>query len=118
MALNWRWEEKIGEALFDYNDKQVIVNLYQGNAYLIFINEYNENGKDMYSMFSFWVDESHMKNCLGLNKGTDNIYTDESCKLREIWFDKNYRYLNKVVPALVKAFDNIDIHIWSRKESE
>ena len=79
MSLNWNWSEKCGEAVFEQRDKEFTVNLYQGNAYLIFIYEYEEDGNNMYNLFTFWADKGHAKRCLGLEKDYQgvkyNIYT-------------------------------------------
>lgn len=76
MALNWKWSEKAGEMIFREADgEELKISLYQGNALLIMLYEYeDETGNEMYNMWSFWADEQHAKNCLGLSKGTDNIY--------------------------------------------
>lgn len=85
------------------------MSLYQGNAELIFIYETEDN----YSMVSFWADRDHMKNCLGLNKGTDNIYLDEAgIKIIEFTFYKvMVRDLPQIITAIVKAFPRISINI-------
>lgn len=73
MALHWQWEDKCGEATLvqmheGEDDKVFTLSLYPGNAYLIMLHEREEDGKDVWSMFSFWADKDHMKNMLGLNK--------------------------------------------------
>ena len=42
MALNWSWNGKCGEAVFEQRGKEFTVNLYQGNAYLIFLYEHKD----------------------------------------------------------------------------
>ncbi len=45
--LQWDWDNKVGEVeIFNY-DKVVTYNLYQGNAFLIMLYEYEENGEQM-----------------------------------------------------------------------
>ena len=123
MALNWLWNEKCGEATFSdtYNgdNREYTVNLYIGNAYLIFINEYTEDGVDKYSLSDFWLDKSHMKNCLGLNKKegyTENILNKEYRKLVKIRLNKKKcKHFKDIITALVQAFDDITVEIYSEE---
>lgn len=114
MALQWDWDKKIGTIdIFNYDEVRTY-QLYQGNAFLIILYEYNENGKDKYSMHGFFVDKEHAKNCLGITKGYDNIYNTEYEQIRKIRINKaKYRYTKELVDMLVKAFDNITIEIVS-----
>ena len=115
MALNWYWEDKIGEAeIFNY-DKVVTYQLYQGNAFLIILYEYtDEEGNDMYQMSGFFTDEAHAKRCLGLVKDTDNIYNTEYHKLQKIRLNKTkYSNTKKLVDMLIKAFDDITIELYT-----
>ena len=126
MALNWLWSEKCGEAVIvqEYKNcapKTYILNLYVGNAYLIFIAEWTdkETGRDMYNVANFWVDKDHMKRCLGLSKCGDgsrrNIHTD----LKRIRLNKaKCRYWKQMVAALAEAFDDLTIEIYSETEGE
>ena len=123
MALNWLWSEKCGEATFcdtyGGDNREYTVNLYVGNAYLIFINEFNEDGVDKYSLTDFWIDKKHMKNCLGLNKKegyTENILNKKYRKLTKIKLNKKKcKHAKDIITALVQAFDNINIEIYSEE---
>ena len=123
MALNWYWNEKIGEAeVFNY-DKVITYNLYQGNAFLIFIYEYkNQSGEDMYNVSNFFVDEAHAKRCLGITKNSDgeydNLFNTSHFRIQKIRLNKNYSYTKKLVDMLIKAFDNITIELYTEEESE
>ena len=117
MSLNWNWSEKCGEAVFEQRDKEFTVNLYQGNAYLIFIYEYEEDGNNMYNLFTFWADKGHAKRCLGLEKDYQgvkyNLYTDTD-KLKKIRLNKKKcNRFAELVGLLAKAFDNLVIEIYS-----
>ena len=123
MALNWRWENKCGEAtIVDIENREHTLNLYEGNAFLIFLREYEENGHNMYSLWSFWADKEHMKNCLGLNKKkgyTENIYEDGSSKIIKIRLNKDKcRNIKDITTALVQAFDNIKIEIYKENNDD
>lgn len=119
MALYWDWKDKVGEAIFVSNvGKEYTINLYKGNAFLIFINEYKETDEkgeehNMYNLYSFFCDEAHAKRCLGLVKGTDNIFSGGFYQMKKIRINKEkYSCTNKLVSMLVKAFDNLEIEIY------
>lgn len=118
MALYWDWKESVGDATFEVNnEREVRITLYEGNALLIMLQEYQEDGEDMYNMFGFWVDKAHMKNCLGLAKGYDNSYDSDYIRLKKIRLNKTKsRNYKDIITALVKAFDNIEIEIYSEGE--
>lgn len=123
MALNWRWEDKIGEATveqtFNGETKIFTKSLYEGNAFLIFITEWKENEEDMYSLYSFFADEAHAKNCLGLTKNNNNIFTDGYDKLTKISINKKKsRNWKKIVTLFAQAFDDIEIKIFSEEEMD
>ncbi len=117
--LQWDWDDKVGEVeIFNY-DKVVTYNLYQGNAFLIMLYEYEENGKKMYSMHNFFADETHAKRMFGLDKKWKDTYGKNSFnqpkyKMKKIRIDKNkFRHTKKLVSMLVEAFDEINIELYS-----
>ena len=64
MALRWDWDKKIGELIIQQDEKQFTISIYQGNALAIFIHEYKNNeDKEVYSMYNFFCDKEHFKNC-------------------------------------------------------
>lgn len=116
MAVTWNWADKCGKATIysEIQKKEFTLNLYQGNAYLIFINEYKENGEDMYNVYSFFVDEKHAKRMLGLEKGSTNAFKDCGVVLKSIEFNKDKcRNLSDIVGLFIRAFDNLNIGIYS-----
>ena len=118
MALHGKWDEKCGEAVIQQGEKEFTVNLYQGNAFLIFIYEYkNEEGEAMYMMYNFWADKQHMKNCLGLNKKQgygENMFTEGADRLKTVRINKQkYSYTKDLVQTLVQAFDDLVIEVYS-----
>ena len=77
-----------------------------------------ETSKDMYDLFGFFSDKTHMNRCLGLVKGYDNIYASYG-RLKRISFNKaKSRNYNQIIPALVKAFDDIEIKIYTEGEEK
>ena len=123
MALYWNWNEKVGEATFEFETDNGFIektmNLYNGNAYLIIINEYQENGTDMYNMFSFFVDKAHMNRCLGLEKGSSNILDHPYSRLKKIRLNKKKcKYFKTILTAFVNAFDNLEIEVFTENKEE
>ena len=108
MALTWNWEDKFAEATYSIKNEdgtttEYTCNWYDGNAWMI---ETYEEG-DTYTVPSFWCDESHMKDCLGLSKGhEDNMYSGELNNTRiikvTIWRDKTPHF-KKIAAALTAA---------------
>ncbi len=118
MALNWKWDMKCGELTLvqehDGKKYEHILSLYQGNAYLIMLNEDSEN--NTYEMFSFWVDKPHAKRCLGLVKGSANVYYGDFTKLK---INKSKcRKADEIVSLFVKACDNITIEVYTKESEE
>ena len=115
MALHWLWSEKVGEADIQQNGIEFTCSLYQGNAYLIFIYEYEEEGQDLYQMHSFILDKDHLKNMLGLNAKDGfsiNEFDRDSERLVAVRFiKKKLRYSKEIISSLVQAFDRITIQL-------
>ena len=116
--LQWDWEQKIGEVEILNNDKIDTYTLYQGNAFLIMLYEYEEDGKDMYKMSCFLVDEAHAKRVLGIDKKYKKTY-GENCfdkpnyKMQKIRIKKSeYSYTKKLVDMLIEAFDELTIELY------
>ena len=76
MSLNWQWTDKMGEVIFqDYDPEHPFkTSIYQGNALMIWVNEFPN---DTYSVGSFFCDQEHLRNMLGLNAkkgyGSENL---------------------------------------------
>ena len=119
MALTWDFRNKCGEATLVQGDREFTLNLYQGNAYLIFLSEWKEDGQDMYSLNSFWADRDHAKILLGLKKNYDgekvNIYDEDWSRVTKFRFNKEKmreKEFYEIIGMIAKAFDNIDIEIY------
>lgn len=125
MALTWNWDKRVGTATLvqkheEGKETEYSISLYEGNAFLIFIHEYEEDGKEKYELISFWGDKRHMLNCLGLNKKegfTENLYVTPAQEYTKFRLNKNKcRHINDIIPALVRAFDKLTIEIVSGEE--
>ena len=119
MALNWRWEDKCGEAIveqeIDGKVEQFTKSLYEGNAFLIFLSEWEKDGSNMYSLYTFFADEAHAKRCLGLVKDYTNIFTHDSWqKLVKLRINKSKSSnWKKIVTLFAQAFDEITIELYT-----
>ena len=118
--ITWNFNEKVGEAIIYNYDKDYTYNLYKGNAFLIFLDEYKENGKNMYVLHNFFVDKIHAKRMLGIDMGWidtygDNLFNTESYKLKKIRINKEMYGLKDtkmLIDMLIEAFDEIKIEIY------
>ena len=126
MSVNWNWKDKVGTMTVVQShpgeeDRTFELSLYQGNAFLIMLHEYQEDGQDMYSMYSFFADKQHAKNCLGLNKKQDfgdNFLDTPYNKATKFRINKKkYRYTKDLVTLLAEAFDSIEIEIFAEEET-
>ena len=118
--ITWNFNEKIGEAVIFNYDKEYKYNLYKGNAFLIFLYEYKENGKDMYQLHNFLADKIHAKRMLGIDKKWkdtygDNLFNTEGYKLKKIRINKDMYGLKEtkmLIDMLIEAFDEVKIEIY------
>ncbi len=122
MALHWNWNDKCGEAVIQQGERIITLNLYEGNAFLIFLYESKkENGEDVWQMFDFWADRQDMRNYLGLNKKdgySENKFDEPGRKLIKIRINKaKYRQTKNLVSALTMAFSDLTIELYSDSET-
>ena len=107
MSLNWNFNNRAGVIVLPSGQ---MLTLYQGNAYLIMLNE----TPDEYTLVSFWADAEHMRNCLGLTKGFSNCYVtplDDWTGARWILYKDNCKNASKIAEALVRAFDAVTVRV-------
>ena len=123
MSLNWEWTDKMGEVIYtdDCYDPNhpYATNIYQGNALMIWVNEWANDPSDptagtSYSLGNFCADIDHLRNMLGLNakKGysTENLFNGYNIKLLRL--NTKYKYVPKIVAELAKAHTNIAIELY------
>ena len=116
MALRWDFNEKVGEAVVHQNGSEYTLNLYQGNAWLIFLHEYEEDGKNMYSLWSFWADRNHAKSLLGIGGDiVSNTYTAYESKIVKFRFNKSKKmaHFTDIIGLIAKGFDDVTIELYS-----
>ena len=107
MALQWQWTDKMGECVYQDGKKS---NLYRGNAFVIAVNEWSQDGRDLYSVAWFAVDEQHFKNMLGLSKEfKENSFEDFGIK--EMTLNTRYKETEKIVALLARAKAETTVHL-------
>lgn len=117
MALNWTWTEKVGTMIVQCtNGKgEAIIEkwtLYNGNALLIMLHEFQENNEDMWEMRSFFVDKPHMNNMLGLTKGYSNFLNSDYTNLLKLTLYRDKcKYMWDILKAFSKAFEKLELSI-------
>ena len=77
MAIQWQWQNQIGELDIEQGNKKFTMTVYTGNAMIIFLHE-KEN---TYQMYTFFADKQHFKNCV---KDPEWNYAEEWRELR-LW---------------------------------
>lgn len=123
MSLNWEWTDKMGEVIYRDDcyepDHPYVTNIYQGNALMIWCNEWANDPNDptagtSYSLSNFCADINHLRNMLGLNakKGysTENLFNGYHIKLLRL--NTRYKSVPKIVAELAKAHTNIGIELY------
>lgn len=109
MSINWKWENKIGTWTEDCYGEQKTFNIYKCNGLAIVLEEWKNNKKqDVYQVHTFFVDEKHLKNMLGLSKeyGKENLLYN----LRKISIIQ-CKEANIIIKNLLKAEWKTDILI-------
>ena len=113
MSLNWQWKDKMGEVIFqDYDPEHPFkTSIYQGNALMIWVNEFPN---DTYSVGSFFCDQEHLRNMLGLNAkkgyGSENLLN--TWKVKTIRLNTRYKSVPKILSDLAKAKTNVSVELY------
>lgn len=106
MALQWNFDQVSGT--ITYGGKTF--RWFQGNARMIILNEFQENGKEMYNLDGFAFDDEHLKNMLGITKGHTNIYIDFGTPVTQLTVYRKYvTDWEKLIKIFIKAFPEIEI---------
>lgn len=120
MSVNWNWSDKCGEFVLEQTidakdtKKDFTISIYNGNCMAVFLHEFVEDGNEKYTFFGFFADKDHAKNCLGLSKGSDNIYNNGWQTIKKVRLNKKKcRYFKDLVALFAQAFDNITIEVYT-----
>ena len=100
-----QFDKCIGTITFNENGFIASYKCYESNALFCWIEE--SDSKAM--LRGFFVDEEHMKHCLGLSKGYNNLYDN----VIGLCISKNYRNWLKIVSAFMKANESITVTTYS-----
>jgi hypothetical protein len=97
----------MGECIYQDGKKS---NLYRGNALVIAVNEWEQDGRNLYSLAWFAADEKHFKNMLGLSKEfKENSFEDFGIK--ELTLNTRYKETEKIVALLARAKAEVTINL-------
>lgn len=113
MAYNWDWNAKSGEIFHD----KWHYNFYKGNGFMIAIQEWKEDdGSEKYQVAWFMVDKQHAKRCLGLEKGSYDMFEGNVDKL--IIYKDHCSNWKDVVELFSKSQPNIVIEIYPTERKD
>lgn len=118
MSVNWTWKEKKGVMYFKQShpatgDFKFKVNIYKANCLGALIYDYKdeETKKAMYKFMGFWNDFEHLKNCLGLKKGYDNIYIEKGFQsVLKVKLNVFYKDCIKIAECFAKAGIKVELY--------
>ena len=114
--LRWDFREKAGTITQVDGGKEWTFNFYIGNAMMIVLYEYEEDGAQKYQLQWFFSDEQHAKICLGLAKNAQgekrNIFSAGSITHMAIYRD-HCRDWAKIVKFFGEAFPHIAFDVYS-----
>ncbi len=110
MSLNWDWKNKMGECVYENGH---VSNLYQGNAFVIAVNEFEDN---TYNLAWFASDENHMKNMLGLSKDYNPCF--HHFGIKKLRLNLKYRNTPKLVQLIARAKLVIEIELYKEGDEQ
>lgn len=129
MSLNWNWNDKMGEVIYEpscYTPGHPFqTNIYQGNALMIWCNEWATDpacpltpDNTSYSLSCFCANMEHFRNMLGLNakNGYSTEYLFNSYHIKTIRLNTRYKSVPKIVAELAKAHTNVNIELYYEEE--
>lgn len=105
MALNWLWKDKMGKITIRQKQKdkenEYEISIYAGNCMAIFLYEYkDEDGQDMYDLWSFWADKQHVKNIM---KNEKKLFS--GCEVVSVELDLSFKQARPVLDMFVQYGD-------------
>ena len=127
MGLNWQWKNKIGEITYHQHidrkdgtadDYDTVIELYEGNAWLIGLYWTEQDGEKYYNLWNFFADKEHMLRCLGLRKGYEECFMPYGAEHMQVRLNQKSRYRKQIGQALLKAYDNITVEFYTEEEEQ
>lgn len=118
MPVTWEWTHKIGEISVRREEKKdefinFKLNIYSGNCLAIVLYEFkdSETKESKYNFWCFWNDLQHLKRCLGLKKGYNNLFKDEgSDNWTKIKLNTYYSQSIKMADLFAKAGHKVELY--------
>lgn len=95
MALQWNWKDKMGKLTIRRKMKKYYINIYYGNFLAVFVYEYTDGGKEMYSLYDFFADKKHCDNIIKNHKRL--FFDDEVVSIELNLFYKSAQTLLKIL---------------------
>lgn len=95
MALQWNRKDKMGKLTIRQKGKKFNVNIYSGNALAVFVYEYTDGGKEIYSLYDFFADKKHCDNIIKNHKRL--FFDDEVVSIELNLFYKSAQTLLKIL---------------------
>lgn len=111
MAVTWDWKVKVGQL----NYKDYVLNIYSGGnclAVQVWEGQDEKTGIDVYQFNGFWDDTEHLKRCLGLSKGYEDIYKTsglQSVQFNTYWKESQYE-ICKMAKLFAKAGHKVELY--------
>lgn len=112
MSLSWEWNDRIGTCTVEQNvhgKEPYTFNIYKGNAFAIFIYEYDNDGVGKYALTNFFADKTHAKRMLGLDSkyketyGKKNYLDHDYERYVEFALDASRKEAKELAELLMKA---------------
>lgn len=105
--LSWDFNQKVGQAIYLNNEgKEWVYNLYQGNAYLIEVAEWEENGQNLYSVSKFALDKKHLETQIA-----EGDYNRRYAKLIRLTINKSVCHKAYEIAKLFGKVDGVTVEI-------
>ena len=95
MALQWNWKDKMGKLTIRRKMKKHCINIYSGNFLAVFVYEYTDGGKEMYSLYDFFSDKKHCDNIIKNHKRL--FFDDEVVSIELNLFYRSAQTLLKIL---------------------
>lgn len=114
MAYNWDFNKKAGTITFD----GVTRNFYKGNGFMIVLDEWKDEktAEDLYHVVWFFIDKQHAKRCLGLEKGSYDMFEGNVDKI--VIYKDHCDNWKDIVDIFTKSQPNIVIEIHPKERKE
>lgn len=99
----------MGKLTIRQKGKKFNVNIYSGNALAVFVYEYTDGGKEMYSLYDFFADKKHVSKIISNRK---KLIDDDVVKIElNLW----YKSARELLPYLVKNGYKVECYYFAMR---